>query len=61
MAQEQNIFQLIASGVGNANQNIVDTYKLLEEVLEKVNEIHSALFQTNIAEPTSDGTTTNDK
>jgi hypothetical protein len=53
MAQE-NIFSVIAQGVGNANQNIVDTYKLLEGLVEKINEIHDVLFQTNIA-PNEDG------
>jgi hypothetical protein len=53
MAQE-NIFSIIAQGVGNANQNIVDTYKLLESLTEKINEMHEALFKTDIA-PNEDG------
>jgi hypothetical protein len=60
MAQE-NIFSIIAQGVGNANQNIVDTYTLLEKLSIRIDEIHSALFPQDIAEPTSDGATTNDK
>lgn len=44
MATENNIFSIIATGVGNANQNIVDTYKLLEGMANKLDEIHQALF-----------------
>jgi AAA+ superfamily predicted ATPase len=33
---ENNIFTTIAQGVGNANQNIVDTYKLIEQLAVSV-------------------------
>jgi hypothetical protein len=60
MAQE-NIFAVIAQGVGNANQNIVDTYKLIESLAEKIEDIHRALFPEDMSEPTSDGTAKSDK
>jgi hypothetical protein len=60
MAQE-NIFTTIAQGIGNTNQNVVDLYNLVQEAMAKINEIHDALYPEDIAEPTSDGTTTTDK
>jgi hypothetical protein len=48
MATENNIFSIIATGVGNANQNIVDTYKLLEDIADKIDEIHQVLFPQDI-------------
>lgn len=60
MAQE-SIFQVMAQGIGNANQNIVDTYKLIEELADKIDAIHDALFPQDTEETNVDGSPTNDK
>jgi hypothetical protein len=42
--ESKNIFQIIAEGIANTNQNVVDLYKVTEELSAKVDTIHAALY-----------------
>jgi hypothetical protein len=42
--ETKNIFQIIAEGIGNTNQNVVDLYALVKEIKTKVDEMHDVLF-----------------
>jgi hypothetical protein len=42
--ETKNIFSVIAEGIGNTNQNVVDLYALVKEIKTKVDEIHDVLF-----------------
>jgi hypothetical protein len=60
--ETKNIFSVIAEGIGNTNQNVVEVFNLMQENNRLLMEIHSILFPKDLtAEPTSDGTATNDK
>lgn len=52
MNDTKNIFQVISEGVATTNLNVVDLYKLTEELTAKVNAIYDALYP----EPNTPGT-----
>jgi hypothetical protein len=42
--ETKNIFSVIAEGIGNTNQNVVEVFKLMQENNTLLSEIHAAMF-----------------
>lgn len=58
--QPKNIFEQLAFGLQTVNDNVVDLFKDVEDIRQKVDAIYNALYpaQTDIAEPTDSGAAT---
>lgn len=58
--QPKNIFEQLAFGLQTVNDNVVDLFKDVEDIRQKVDAIYNALYpaQTDIAEPTDSGVAT---
>jgi hypothetical protein len=53
--ETKNIFSVIAEGIGNTNQNVVDLYALVKEIKTKVDEMHDVLFPPTAQATNEDG------
>lgn len=57
--QPKNIFEQLAFGLQTVNDNVVDLFKDVEDIRQKVDAIYNALYPAQpIAEPTDSGAAT---
>jgi uncharacterized protein YaaN involved in tellurite resistance len=58
--QPKNIFEQLLFGMQTVNENVVELFKDMEDMRQKVDAIYNALYpaQTDIAEPTDPGAAT---
>lgn len=55
-SQPKNIFEQLAFGLQTVNDNVVDIFKDMEDMRQKVDAIYSALYPAQpISEPTDSG------